>query len=91
MKKFELGEVVITRSIAESLEKLGKEKIIEIINMHSNGSWGVLSEYDKQLNNEAVKTGEGRILSKYTINNESIYIITETDRSVTTILFANEY
>jgi hypothetical protein len=59
---------------------------------HLNCDWGDLSKYDKNLNDDAVKNG-GRILSAYTIgeNKVKIWIITEWDRSCTTILLPEEY
>lgn len=91
MAKFNLGTVFMTRGIVDSLDELGIENIKKIIARHSQGDWGELEEKDKEMNDMAVRTGEDRILSKYTINGESIYIITETDRSFTTIMFTHEY
>ena len=99
MKKFDLGEVVITDGIArliyednfENGERLNRE-ILESLQKHQSGIWGELCEEDKQANDWAVKNGE-RILSAYTIdeNKVKIWIITEWDRSCTTILLPEEY
>lgn len=58
--------------------------------------WGDLCDDDKKMNDDAVKSGDDRILASYKIKTatdetKKIYIITEWDRSVTTILFADEY
>lgn len=87
--KFELGEVVITRGLAES--GINHDVLRELVIRHSKGDWGDLSEEDKELNDEAVETGEDRIFSSYMIDGKKIYVITEWDRSVTTIMFADEY
>lgn len=50
-----------------------------------------MCEEDKQMNDEAVRSGNNRILASYETSKGKIYIITEHDRSATTILFANEY
>ena len=59
---------------------------------HINGDWGDLCKEDKALNDSALANGNDRILSSYTNENDvKIWIITEWDRSVTTILFPEEY
>ena len=50
-----------------------------------------MCEEDKQMNDEAIKSGNDRILAAYETSKGNIYIITEHDRSATTILFADEY
>jgi hypothetical protein len=62
---------------------------------HGSGDWGDLDDFDARQNNTAVKEGY-RILSAYevtTVNGETerIWIITEADRSATTILLPSEY
>ena len=56
--------------------------------------WGDLCDDDKKMNDEALETDD-RILASYHIQTassvEKIYIVTEYDRSVTTVLLANEY
>jgi len=58
---------------------------------HCNGDWGCVDAEDWALNDASVKAGE-RILSAYEYpTGEMIWIITEWDRSVTTVLFPYEY
>ena len=58
---------------------------------HFSGDWGNLGAEDKASNDYALKHGE-RILSKYrTKSGQNVYIITEWDRSVTTLLLTDEY
>jgi hypothetical protein len=54
------------------------------------GDWGDLSDEDKQ-ENEYSLTRRLRLLSRYSFGNEKVWIITEADRSVTTILLPEEY
>jgi hypothetical protein len=59
--------------------------------MHAKGEWGELSAEDARLNDEALVSGE-RILSAHrTARKEKLWIITEADRSATTILLPEEY
>jgi hypothetical protein len=89
---FELGQVVMTRGVADIIERnLGSEgSIIVALTRHKNGDWGVVCIEDKITNDEATKTGE-RVLSEYSLCGERIWIITERDRSVTTVLLPIEY
>lgn len=58
---------------------------------HCNKDWGEMDEEDKVLNDAAVENGEDRFFSIYETCKGRIWIITEADRSVTTILFPSEY
>ena len=89
MSEFDLGKVVMTRGIAES--GISEEELSQLVTRHSSGDWGNLGIEDKVANDVAVVSSEERIFSKYIIDSESIYIITEWDRSVTTIMYASEY
>ena len=94
MKKFDLGQVVMTQGVMSLIEK---EPLLEIeigssLYSHCINEWGNLCEEDKKANDYAVEHGE-RILSAYEIgeNKIKIWIITEWDRSYTTILLPEEY
>ena len=87
---FELGQVVMT-SGAAALEI----DFTPYLDRHAAGDWGELDAFDKQQNDLAVKEGY-RILSAYTVplsngETERIWIISEHDRSVTTVLKPDEY
>ena len=91
---FKLGQCVCTRGVNESMK--ADEYFRRFVNRsflrHQTGDWGDLCDEDKELNDLAVKNGDDRILSRYAYNTEMvIYIITEWDRSYTTILFTDEY
>ncbi|CAH7048704.1 Type I restriction endonuclease subunit M [Vibrio chagasii] len=87
---FDLGKVVCTQGIAELLKNNIGVNLPIYLHRHQNGDWGNVCVEDKLTNDEATKTGE-RVLSSYTISNEQVWIITERDRSCTTILLPNEY
>ena len=90
--KFKLGVLVITNGVCAAMN--GNEKfedeMIEAYVRYIQCDWGDLCEEDKKMNDEATQK-EDRILAKYSTSEGEIYIITEWDRSVTTILFTNEY
>ncbi|HFQ4931108.1 TPA: type I restriction endonuclease subunit M [Vibrio vulnificus] len=89
---FELGKMVMTQSVADIIENnLGSEGSLYIaLTRYKNGDWGNICIEDKITNDEATRTGE-RVLSEYTLCGERIWIITERDRSVTTVLLPGEY
>lgn len=87
-KTFDLGIVAITNFAKELLVQTD---VVMALARHSVGDWGDLSKYDKNLNDKALEQG-GRLLSCYKdTNGNKFYIITEHDRSITTILLTYEY
>jgi hypothetical protein len=88
---FELGKVVMTKGLASYFNKIDANKVQEFLHKHVTGDFGQLDKSDIKMNNEAIETGEDRILSCYEYYSRKIYIITEWDRSYTTIMFAEEY
>lgn len=85
---FKLGQLVCTNQVNE---KLGVFKASSYVTKHVTGDFGDLTENDKKFNREAIKNGDDRIFSAYETEAGRIYVITESDRSVTTVLFADEY
>ncbi|WP_256261533.1 hypothetical protein [Pseudomonas gingeri] len=89
---FEFGRVLMTRGVAELVQQ-GQLDTQLYLNRHLAGDWGELDEDDKQSNEEALHNGT-RLLSAYDIDagdNRRLYIITEADRRVTTLLLPYEY
>jgi hypothetical protein len=87
---FPLGQVVATPGALEAIEDAGQTPV-EFIARHHVGDWGDLDEEDKQENELSVKQGY-RILSAYQTNaHVKLWVITEADRSVTTLLLPSEY
>lgn len=87
---FPLGHVVMTSGAASLGVDFGS-----LLARHAKGDWGDLDDFDTRQNNTAVKEGN-RILSAYEVTTENgeterIWIITESDRSATTILLPSEY
>ncbi|WP_166831591.1 hypothetical protein [Thalassoroseus pseudoceratinae] len=88
---FPLGQVVATPDALAALEE-ANESALPLLSRHQHGDWGDLCDEDRQLNDEAVKDGS-RILSSYVLEAtaQKVWIITEADRSSTTILLPQNY
>ena len=85
---FALGALVCTPSV---LNDFTPEEQQTCLARHSAGDWGDLDAEDKKANDYALKTG-GRILSSYKFaGNRKLWIISEHDRSATTLLKPEEY
>lgn len=90
MALFELGAIVATPGALEAVREAGDDLGLLLIR-HANGDWGTLDSEDWEENDRSVLQGS-RILSAYTTSKgERIWIITEHDRSVSTILLPSEY
>lgn len=88
--KFELGQVVITPGAQEAVLSTNTI-IVRYLQRYAGGDWGTVCDEDKQANDYAV-ANEERILGAYDlVDGTKIWIITEWDRSVTTILLPEEY
>lgn len=101
--KLELGQVVMTRGVDALLEERYGKSVREIalilVTRHRIGDWSEMCEEDALANLDDAYTGEGRILSAYHLpllpgeagEGIKIWVITEWDRSYTTILLPEEY
>jgi hypothetical protein len=87
---FDLGQVVATPGALAALER-AHQGPGEFLARHVSGDWGEVPEEDKT-ENEFSLLNDTRILSAYrTKLGERLWILTEADRSVTTILLPEEY
>lgn len=93
---FDLGQILATPG---AIAALGPSQVFDYLGRHQLGDWGSVCPEDKATNDEAVREGF-RILSAYPINPDRpcagygencVWIITESDRSVTTLLLPDEY
>jgi hypothetical protein len=86
--KFPLGQTVITRNAKATLHP---EDIPVALGRHAAGDWGKVDEADRKENERSLEKGF-RLLSVYKDRNGAkFWIITEADRSVTTILLSEDY
>lgn len=97
--RFSLGQIVTTRgALAAFAEVFANDPLLQFFAptyyayRHASGDWGDLSEDDKAENELSIKEGF-RILSAYVLRDGTtkIWVITEADRSATTILLPEEY
>ena len=87
---FSLGQTVATPGALEALEQ-AEENPLAYLQRHVTGDWGDLPEEDVQENQFSLEN-DLRIFSAYHLpNGAKIWVITEWDRSVTTILLPSEY
>ena len=86
---FNLGSVVLTRGMDE-LCGGNHALLLPLLNRHDNCDWGNCYPEDAIQNNWATHN-ELRIMSVYAFLGEAVWIITESDRSATTILLPTEY
>jgi hypothetical protein len=87
---FPPGRLVATPGALALLEQLNKSPL-EFLSRHLRGDWGDLCQEDKTENELSLKYGY-RLLSSYQVTDtEKVWIITEADRSVTTLLLPEEY
>jgi hypothetical protein len=93
---FRLGQVVATPA---ALDAVPIDRLGECLKAHAQGDWGVVGEHDRQTNERALRAGD-RLLSAYPIDPQkpcagfgenTLWIITEWDRSVTTVLLPADY
>ena len=83
---FDLGQTLATPGALKALE-VNSIDYSTLLNRHITGDWG---EEDKQANDNALKH-DNRLFSAYIVNGVKFWVITESDRSVTTILLPEEY
>lgn len=87
---FSLGGTFLTMGAEDVLEK-SNQQAQEFLALHQSGDWGIVCDNDKQENDFSLANGF-RLLSAYkTANGTKLWVITEADRSSTTILLPSEY
>jgi hypothetical protein len=84
-----LGRVVATPGALQLLLEAGEDPF-DYLARHASGDWGDLCTFDRRQNEMALREG-ARIFSSYDTPAGRCWIITEADRSVTTILLPEEY
>lgn len=86
--KFSLGQTVATPA---ALETIARSEILAALGRHSQGDWGDLDEHDHQENKLALEQGARLLSVYYTQDGTKFWVITEADRSVTTVLLPEDY
>ncbi len=85
--RFQLGQVAIT---ANASLRLTTEAVFTALCRHASGDWGDLCPEDTLANDDALDHG-GRLFSAYGQAPDRFWVITEADRSVTTVLLPEDY
>lgn len=92
--KFETGQLVLTHGVFDDvmMDPWFSKFVGHSFEQFRSGDWGDISEEDRDLNDYAVEHGE-RLMGVYkdARRDKVIWIITEWDRSTTTILYPDEY
>lgn len=86
---FRLGNILATPGALDLLDRTGTNAAV-VLARHQRGDFGTVIAEDVQANKDAIVNGS-RILSAYLLGTERIWIITEADRSSTTLLLPEEY
>jgi hypothetical protein len=90
MPLFPAGQVVVNSGALRLLEAAGPSPA-DLLRRHLNGNWGVVNEDDRHANDLAIRRGS-RIFSAYRLKDGTkVCVITEADRSATTVLLPDEY
>ena len=88
--RFRLGMVLITPGAILALAE-ANQSALALLERHAYGDWGELAPEDWQANEDALQE-DTRLFSAYTLTTgERIWVITEWDRSATTVLLPSEY
>ena len=84
---------VMTKAIQSAMieSEQFKKEVFNCFIRFTYSDWGDMTDSDKEQNDIALKSGKERIFARYDTSKGAIYIITEADRSLTTILFSTEY
>jgi hypothetical protein len=87
---FPLGRIVATPGAIDLIRSAGEDLLPALLERHRTGDWGDVPEEDARENEVAVRYGF-RVLSSYRVAGERLWVITEADRSATTLLLPSEY
>lgn len=86
--RFRCGQLCATPAVLKAVPPM---ELVQFMNRHRSGDWGDISQNDAAANEDALRYKE-RIISWYTASTgERVMILTEADRSATTLLLADEY
>jgi hypothetical protein len=89
-RKFSLGRILATPGALEALDAAGHTPV-EFLHRHVRGDWGEVNAHDRDANDLGIRHGL-RVLSAYrTKLGARVWVITEADRRVTTLLLPEEY
>jgi hypothetical protein len=90
---FQLGRSMMTRGINEAIasDSAFAADVARALGRHIAADFSDMEEEDRAANQRAIELGDERIFGSYKTSRGKVWIITEADRSATTILFPSEY
>lgn len=90
---FNVGDIYITEEIdtATTESPTRKQEILLALSRHARKDWGLAKKRYTEENEQAIKAGQGRIISKHKLTFGSVWVVTEQDQKKTTILFCKKY
>ena len=95
---FEVGRVVITATADAEIQRITQGKgtdggamLASLVRRHQLGDWGETGKEDRERNESAISRSGGNIHSVYDIEGTTFWVITEADRSYTTIMLPDDY
>ena len=90
-QRFPLGRLASTPGAMEAINE-ADDNLFTFVYRHAHGDWGCVCDSDARANERAIKE-DARLLSSYKLTNseQEVWVITEADRSVTTVLLPEEY
>src|SRR5687768_17083798 len=91
MAKLNLGRLLATPGVQRAAEE-SNDDLLQYVRRHASGDWGIVDREDWRSNDRALQDGT-RLLSAYLLKDghTKIWIVTEADRSATTVLLPDEY
>lgn len=88
MTRFRLGRVAVTAAVARLVTP---GQVLQLLRRHGAGDWGDLQEDEDRAANEDALRNDDRVLSRFVVGDHELYVITEADRSLTTVMLTEEY
>lgn len=95
---FEVGRVVVTAAADAEIQRIARVKgldggamLASLVRRHQVGDWGETGKEDRERNESAISASGGNIHSVYDIEGTTFWVITEADRSYTTIMLPDDY
>ena len=86
--RFALGVVVLTEGVGAL--QLERAALVALLHRHQSGDWGLVCNEDREVNEAALRDA-ARLMSVYDTSAGRVWLITEADRSGTTVLLPEEY
>ena len=86
--RFGLGRIAVTRN---AKREVGEMDIIKALGLHARGDWGLITPDDWRANDEALADGGGLLSVYQSSTDRRFWIITERDRSATTVMLPEDY